>query len=410
MQAGVTPGVPNEQGQHANPYISGTAYPSVPLGNYDVPTGWPGPVARRQQGQVFGPPVSFLREAPQEAKAGVGFKSDHQREGNLFYFHTDHLGSTSYLTDTVGNVSQFVWYAPYGESLVDEHTTTYENPFKFSGKELDDITGLYDHGARNRNPITVVWYGIDELFEKYPENGPYSYCGGNPVKYFDPDGREFSVENVQYDPNIQNEYKGDDPFISSQFEVLDEINCTPSGHEMLKTLHESQYKFNIVKTNKDPYTRIVYNDKNELYGAVIYTSLSDFNTIAHEGFHFYQISQNQGGTSIFNEIEAYTFAGRLELEYLETECNLSLPMMDLQTEFGSSTNSMLGRPKNNQDIMYESACTKLLHGAFNEEAFNTALKLFKSTSYSNSSNLYNKPNYVERLSTNKEYLLKRFFK
>lgn len=52
-------------------------------------------------------------------------------------------------------------------------------------------------------------------------------------------------------------------------------------------------------------------------------------------------------------------------------------MMDLQTEFGSSTNSMLGRPKNNQDIMYESACTKLLHGAFNEEAFNTALKLFK---------------------------------
>ena len=93
------------------------------------------------------------------------------------------------MTDTAGNVSQFVWYASYGESLVDEHTTTYENPFKFSGKELDDITGLYDYGARNRNPITAVWYGIDELFEKYPENGPYGYCGGNPVKYFDPDGR-----------------------------------------------------------------------------------------------------------------------------------------------------------------------------------------------------------------------------
>ncbi len=61
---------------------------------------------------------------------------------------------------------------------------------KFSGKELDDITGSYDHGARNRNPITAVWYGIDELFEKYPENGPYNYCGGNPVRYFDPDGKE----------------------------------------------------------------------------------------------------------------------------------------------------------------------------------------------------------------------------
>ena len=79
--------------------------------------------------------------------------------------------------------------------MVDEHTTTYENPFKFSGKELDDITGLYDHGARNRNPITAVWYGIDELFEKYPENGPYGYCGGNPVKYFDPDGRDRYIFN-----------------------------------------------------------------------------------------------------------------------------------------------------------------------------------------------------------------------
>ena len=65
---------------------------------------------------------------------------------------------------------------------------------KFSGKELDEITGLYDHGARNRNPITAVWYGIDELFEKYPENGPYGYCGGNPVKFVDLDGRSFSPE------------------------------------------------------------------------------------------------------------------------------------------------------------------------------------------------------------------------
>ena len=94
-------------------------------------------------------------------------------------------------TVTAGNVSQFVWYAPYGEALVDEHTTTYENPFKFSGKELDDITGLYDHGARNRNPITAVWYGIDELFENDPDKSPYHYCGGNPVRFVDLDGRDW---------------------------------------------------------------------------------------------------------------------------------------------------------------------------------------------------------------------------
>ena len=61
---------------------------------------------------------------------------------------------------------------------------------------MDDISGLYDHGVRNRNPITAVWYGIDELFEKYPENGPYGYCGGDPVKYFDPNGRELELSEV----------------------------------------------------------------------------------------------------------------------------------------------------------------------------------------------------------------------
>ena len=99
-----------------------------------------------------------------------------------------HLDSTSYLTDTAGNVSQFVWYAPYGESLVDEHTTTYENPFKFSGKELDDITGLYDHGARSRNPISTLWYGVDPRYEEFTEMSPFAYCHGNPVRLIDMDG------------------------------------------------------------------------------------------------------------------------------------------------------------------------------------------------------------------------------
>ena len=173
----------------------GTALPNVPLGNYDVPSGWPTSVKFNEPGDVPGPPVQFESEDMGDPGAGYGFESDHTYEGDWFFFHSDHLGSTSYLTDTAGNVSQFVWYAPYGEALVDEHTTTYENPFKFSGKELDDITGLYDHGARNRNPITAVWYGIDELFEKYPENGPYGYCGGNPVRYFDPDGRDRYIFN-----------------------------------------------------------------------------------------------------------------------------------------------------------------------------------------------------------------------
>ncbi len=129
----------------------------APLGNYAVPDGWTDKVVN-------------------------------------FFYHTDHLQSTTYLTDSAGNICQFLWYAPYGEALIDEHIGSYESPYKFSGKELDENTGLYDHGARHREPASGVWYGVDALFEKYPEISPYSYCGGNPVRFVDMDGREVTIQ------------------------------------------------------------------------------------------------------------------------------------------------------------------------------------------------------------------------
>ena len=94
---------------------------------------------------------------------------------------------------------------------MDEHLTTYENPFKFSGKELDDITGLYDHGARSRNPVSTLWYGVDPLFEKYPDFSPYNYCEENPVKLVDLDGRDWITATYEgesfyyYDENVHSQ-------------------------------------------------------------------------------------------------------------------------------------------------------------------------------------------------------------
>ena len=192
---GIPPGEPTMKGSNADPYVADVALPNAELGDYSVPTDWPTNVKFNEPGDVPGPVVQFEDEDLGDVKTGYGFESDNLYEGDWFFFHTDHLGSTSYLTDTAGNVSQFVCYTPYGEAIVDEHLTTYENPFKFSGKELDDITGLYDHGARSRNPISTLWYGIDPLWEKYPDFSPYNYCAGNPVKLVDPDGRDWLKSN-----------------------------------------------------------------------------------------------------------------------------------------------------------------------------------------------------------------------
>ena len=66
-------------------------------------------------------------------------------------------------------------YLPYGETLVDEHLNSYNTPFKFNGKELDDETGNYYYGARYYNPKTSIWLSVDPLAEKMPSWSSYNY-------------------------------------------------------------------------------------------------------------------------------------------------------------------------------------------------------------------------------------------
>ena len=107
-------------------------------------------------------------------------------EPDLYFYHTDHLGSTTYITDRK-EVAQYVAYTPYGETFKEYRNVT---PYKFNGKELDQETGYYYYGARYYDPGTALWFGTDPLAHKYPMNSPYVYCNGNPVKYVDPDGME----------------------------------------------------------------------------------------------------------------------------------------------------------------------------------------------------------------------------
>ena len=122
---------------------------------------------------------------PDDADAGYGYtNAEGIEEKDLFYYHSDHLGSTSYITDRDGNATQFVSYKPYGEALVDEHSTTHEQPWKFNGKELDSETGLYYYGARYHEPVLALWYGVDAQAEKECNDSPYTYCLGNPIRLY----------------------------------------------------------------------------------------------------------------------------------------------------------------------------------------------------------------------------------
>uniref|UniRef100_UPI003C77FA51 RHS repeat-associated core domain-containing protein n=1 Tax=Prevotella melaninogenica TaxID=28132 RepID=UPI003C77FA51 len=197
-QQGIAPGVPTMKGAYGDPENTKRGYNSIidTLGNHDVPQGWiQTPKPNTTPNTNPGPPVSWNDPSnPDDPQAGYGYIPNDTTKEETFFFHSDHLGSTSYITDDHANITQYDAYLPYGELLVDEHSSSEDLPYKFNGKQFDEETGLYYYGARYLNPMTSLWYGVDPLAEKYQFLGSYVYCSANPIKIIDVDGNdEFHV-------------------------------------------------------------------------------------------------------------------------------------------------------------------------------------------------------------------------
>ena len=109
--------------------------------------------------------------------------------GNRYFYHSDHLGSSSLITDASGNVTQQIDYLPYGEVFLEKRADVdYHTPYRFNGKELDEETGLYYYGARYMNPRLSIWYGTDPLEEKNYNLSSYCFVSGNPMRRIDVTG------------------------------------------------------------------------------------------------------------------------------------------------------------------------------------------------------------------------------
>jgi RHS repeat-associated protein len=114
-------------------------------------------------------------------------------ENDIYYYHTDHLGSSSWITYTDGSVTQHMQNLPFGEPFIDQRATSYDIRYKFTGKEMDTETGYQYFGARYYNSDLSVWLSVDPLSDKYPSNSPYMYTLGNPIILIDPDGMKVEI-------------------------------------------------------------------------------------------------------------------------------------------------------------------------------------------------------------------------
>ena len=210
----VPPGPPTQHGIYASPEWTGQPYPSLGWQNIrqdqEPPEGWPRPPKFNEPGDVPGPPVQYGDPiTPQTVKAGYGFVPNGIREKNLYYYHPDHLGSSSYITDREGRITQHTEYIAFGEVLFEEHSTSKTMPYLFNGKELDTETGLYYYGARYYDPKTSIFLNVDPLAEKTMT--PYAYTNNNPINLIDPTGMKSEdwVEdkngNIFWDSRVTNQ-------------------------------------------------------------------------------------------------------------------------------------------------------------------------------------------------------------
>ena len=99
-QLGVAPGVPTMKGAYGDPENTKRGYNSIidTLGNHDVPQGWiQTPRPNTTPNTNPGPPVSWNDPSnPDDPQAGYGYIPNDTTKEETFFYHSDHLGSTSY--------------------------------------------------------------------------------------------------------------------------------------------------------------------------------------------------------------------------------------------------------------------------------------------------------------------------
>ena len=137
------------------------------------------------------PEAAQVRAMARTRTANDNFHDKDNYEKLQFYYHPDHLGSSSYITNLDGEVAQHIEYVPFGEVFIEERNNTWNTPYLFNAKEFDEETGLYYYGARYYDPRISLWISTDPKQESYFAFSSYVYCGNNPLIHIDPNGKEW---------------------------------------------------------------------------------------------------------------------------------------------------------------------------------------------------------------------------
>ena len=101
----------------------------------------------------------------------------------------NHLGSASLELDEQAQIISYEEYAPYGSTSYQAVRSQTETPkrYRYTGKERDEESGLYYHGARYYAPWLGRWTSCDPA-GVVDGLDLYRYARNDPAKLTDPSG------------------------------------------------------------------------------------------------------------------------------------------------------------------------------------------------------------------------------
>src|SRR3989338_6134510 len=123
-------------------------------------------------------------------------------DGTKIFYHPDHLGSTTLITNQSGTPIENTSYTPYGEVYEGGNVSRFD----YEGKETDDITGQKDfhfrmQGIAGTPPFSQPDTLIQNVYDPQSLNR-YAFEGGNPWKNVDPSGH--IIQSCMYSPACVN--------------------------------------------------------------------------------------------------------------------------------------------------------------------------------------------------------------
>ena len=306
----------------------------------------------------------------------LGFSPDAKADA-CQYQARDYQGNNRVLVDYSGNAIERYDYYPYGGLFGEVNPEQWR---LYGGKELQTMNGLnlYDFHARWQDHATCWFTTQDPLAEKYYALSPYTYCAGNPIMLIDPTGMEIWINEFFYDIGMS--YDGDNEFVKQTITALNTI-AENGGKDVIADMVNSGVKYNY-KTFESHKTssHVSKIDDENVEVRINSSTLKDHNTffsaIAHESMHCAQFENEQGGASIFNEVEANAFSAIIG-------CN---------TQIKKSANAFQKTVSISEDPIanrYEGAFNGLVWDGYNPTDMLTAVKLFKAGAAENNSGIYN---------------------